>query len=113
VPYFSALKASIRGVPGGGSVSLKVVLQTIPLVAVGVLSSTEVVASVISSIVPSGWRPIPVDVHWDRGVIHPSGGVGGVVLGGVLSLGAGVVPLWVLLLWGECSKGSISSEYVP
>ena len=42
---------------------------------VGILLSAEVIASVVPSVVPSGQHPIPVNVHWDRGVVHPSRGV--------------------------------------
>jgi len=75
VPYFSALEAGIRQVSRGSCVALEVVLWAIPLVSVGVLSSSEVVASVVSSVVSSGRRPVPIDVHRDRGVVHPSRGV--------------------------------------
>ncbi len=66
---------------------MEIVLGSIPLISVGVLPSMEVVASVIPLVVPSGRGPIPVDIHWDRGVVHPMGGVGRVILGCVLSLG--------------------------
>ena len=74
--YFSALEAGVRRVPSSSGIPLEVVLGPIPLVSVGVLSSVEVIASVIPSIVSSGWRPVPIDVHWNWGVIHPSRGIG-------------------------------------
>jgi len=70
------LKAGIGRVPRSSGVSLEVVLWTISLIPVGVLSSSEVIASVISSVIPSGWRSISVDIHQDWSVIHPSRGVG-------------------------------------
>ena len=87
-------------------------MWAIPLISVGVLSSPEVIASVVSSIVPSGWCPIPVDIHGNRGIVHPLRGVGRVVLGCILSLGMSVVPLGALLLWGKGSKVSVPSEYI-
>ncbi len=75
VSYFSALKACIRRVSRGGCIALEVALGSISLVVIRVLSSTEVVSSVIPSVIPSGWCPVPVYVHRDRGVIHPSGRV--------------------------------------
>ncbi len=76
VSYFSALEAGVRRVPSSGGIPLEVVLGPIPLVSVGVLSSTEVIASVIPLIVSLGWHPVPINVHWNQGVIHPSRGVG-------------------------------------
>ena len=113
VSYFSTLETGIRLVVCGGGVSLEIVLWAVSLISVGVLLSPEVVASIIPSVVPSSWCPVPVDVHWDRGIVHPLWCVGRVVLGRILPLGSGVVPLWMLLLGSECSKGSISSEYIP
>ena len=74
--YFSALEAGVRGVSCGGCVGLEVVLWAISLVSVRVLPSTEVIPSIVSSIVPSGWRPVSVYVHRDRSVVHPLRGVG-------------------------------------
>ena len=85
----------------------------VSLVSVRVLSSSEVVASVIPLVVSSSQCPVPIDIHGNGGVVHPARGVRRIVLRCVLSLGMGVVPLRSLLLRGECSKGSISSEYVP
>ena len=72
VPHFSALETGIRLVSRGGRVALEVVLQAVPLVSIGVLSSAEVISSVVSS----GWCPVPIYVHWNWGVVHPAGGVG-------------------------------------
>ena len=58
-----------------GRVALEVVLRAIPLISVGVLSSAEVVASIVSSVVPSCWCPVPIYVHRDRSVVHPTRGV--------------------------------------
>jgi len=91
---------------------LEVILWSIPLVAVGVLSSSEVVSSVVPPVVPSGRCPIPVYVHWDRGVIHPTQSIGRIILWGVLSLRARIVPLGAWLLRGKASEVSVSSEYV-
>ena len=91
---------------------MEVVLRAIPLVPVGVLSSPEVVASVVSSVVSSSWCPVPVDIHRDRGIVHPARGVGRVVLRCVLSLGLSAIPLGVLLLRGKGSKVSIPSKYI-
>ena len=75
VSHFSALEASVRGVSCGGRVALEVILWSIPLVAVGVLSSSEVIASVIPPIISPGRGSVSVYIHGDRGVIHPSGSV--------------------------------------
>ena len=75
VPYFSALEAGVRGVSCSGCIALEVVLWSISLVAVGVLSSPEVIASVVPSIVSSGWSSVSIYIHGDRGVVHPSRGV--------------------------------------
>ncbi len=72
VSYFSALETGVGLVSCGGRVALEVTLRTIPLVAVGVLSSAEVIASVVSSVVSSGWCSVSVYIHGDRSVIHPS-----------------------------------------
>ena len=96
----------------GHGVSLKVVLWAIPLVVTGVLPPLEVIAMVVSSIVPSGWCSVPVDIHRDRCVVHPSRGVGRVVLGRALSLRVRVIPLGSLLLRGEGPEVSISSKDV-
>ena len=62
-------------VSGSGRVALKVVLRSVSLIAVRVLASSEVIASIVSSIVPSSRGPVPIDIHGDRSVIHPSWGV--------------------------------------
>ncbi len=72
VSYLSALEAGVGGVPGGGCVALVVILGAVSLVSVRILSSSEVVASVVSSVVPASWSSVPVDVHGDRGVVHPA-----------------------------------------
>ncbi len=113
MPHFSTLEAGIGRVSYSSGVPLEVVLWVVSLISVGVLSSLEVIASVVSSVVSSGRRSIPVNIHWNWSVIHPSRGIRRVVLRCVLPLGAGVIPLWALLLRGECSEGSVSSEYVP
>ncbi len=112
VSYFFALEAGVRGVSCGGCVALEVALWSISLIAVGVLLSAEVIASIISSIVSSCWSPISVYVHGDRGVVHPSWSVRRIVLWGILSLRAAVVPLGALLLGSKGSKVSVPSEYV-
>ncbi len=73
--HFSALETGIRGVSCGGCVALEVILWSVLLVAVGVLSSPEVIASVVSPIVSSSWGSVSVYVHGDRGVVHPLRGV--------------------------------------
>ena len=75
VSYFSALETGIRRVSCGGRVALEVILWTVSLIAVGVLSSAEVVASVIPSVVSSCWCPVPIYVHRDRSVVHPAWGI--------------------------------------
>ncbi len=70
--YFSALEARIRCVSRGSCIALEVALWTISLVAVGVLSSSEVIPPVVSSIISLGWGPVPIYVHWDRSVVHPA-----------------------------------------
>ncbi len=87
-------------------------MRAVSLIPVGVLPSTEVIASVVSSVIPLGRCPIPIDVHWNGGVVHPLRGIGRVILRCILSLGTGVVPLWALLLRGEGSKVSIPSKYI-
>ena len=74
--YFSALKAGIAQVVCSGSISLEVILWAISLVSVRVLSSAEVIASIVSLVIPSSWCPISVNIHWNRSVVHPSRGVG-------------------------------------
>ncbi len=76
VPYFSALETGVRLVSRGGCVALEVVLQAVSLIAVRVLSSAEVVASVVPSVVSPGWCSVPVYVHRDRSVIHPTRSIG-------------------------------------
>ena len=87
-------------------------MQAIPLISIGVLSSLKVVSSIVPSVVSSGWCSIPIDVHGDGGVVHPSRGVGRVILRHVLSLGTIVVPLRAWLLGSKGSKIPVSSEYV-
>ncbi len=70
--YFSALEACVRRVSHCGHVALEVVLRAVPLITVGVLSSAEVAASIVSSIVPSCWCPVPIYVHRNRSVVHPA-----------------------------------------
>ena len=74
--YFSALETGVRLISCGGHVALEIVLRAVPLIAIGVLPSAEVVASVVSSVVPSRWCPVPIYIHRDGGVVHPSGGIG-------------------------------------
>ena len=92
---------------------MEVVLRAIPLVPIGILSSSEVVTSIVSSVVPLGRCPIPVDVHRDGGIVHPARGVRRIVLRCTLPLGTSVVPLGALLLRGKGSKVSVPSKYVP
>ena len=75
VSYFSALEACVRLVSRGGRVPLEVTLRAVPLIAVGVLLSAEVIASVISSVISSCWRSVPVYVHGNWSVVHPSRGI--------------------------------------
>ena len=75
VSYFSALEACVRRISRGGCVALEVALRAVSLITVGVLPSAEVVASIVSSVVPSRWCPVPIYIHGDRGVVHPTGGV--------------------------------------
>ena len=75
VSYFSALEACVRRVSHCGRVALEVVLRVVPLISVGVLSSAEVIPSVVPSVVPSGWCPVPVYVHRNWGIVHPSGSI--------------------------------------
>jgi len=112
VSYFSALKASVRLISCGGCVALEVILWAVSLIAVGILSSTEVVASVISSVISSRWCPVPIYVHGDQGVIHPARGIRRVILRGVLPLRTWVVPLRARLLRGKSPEVPVSSEYV-
>ena len=71
VPYFSTLETGIGRVVRGGGISLEIVLWAISLISVGVLPSAKVIASVVSLVVPLSWRPVPVNIHWDGGVVHP------------------------------------------
>ncbi len=75
VSYLSALEAGVGRVSGGGCVALVVILGAVSLVSVGILSPSEVVTSVVSSVVPTSWSSVPIDVHGDRGVVHPAGSV--------------------------------------
>ena len=75
VSHFSALEAGIQRISRGGCIALEVALWAVSLVLVGVLSSSEVVAPIISSVVSSGWCPVSVYIHRDWGVIHPTRGV--------------------------------------
>ena len=73
--YLPALEAGIGRVSSSSGIPLEVVQVSIPLVPIGVLPSVEVIASVVPSVVPPGWRSILVNIHWDGGVIHPSRGI--------------------------------------
>ncbi len=75
MPYFSALEACVRRVSCGGCVALKVVLRVVSQIPIGVLSSSEVVPAVVPSVIPLGWRSVPVYIHRDWGIIHPSRGI--------------------------------------
>ena len=75
VSYFSTLKTSVRRVSRSSCIALEVILWSISLVAVGVLSSPEVVTSVVPSVVSSGQGSVSVYIHGDRGVVHPSRGI--------------------------------------
>jgi len=79
VPYFSTLEACVGGVCSGGCIPLIAVLGAISLVAVIVPLPSKVVASVVSlaSVVPLSlsWRSVSIDIHRDRGVVHPVWGV--------------------------------------
>ena len=75
VSYLSALEAGVRLISCGSRVALEVSLRAVSLVAVRILSSAEVVAPVVSPIVSSRRCPVPVYVHRNWGVIHPSRGV--------------------------------------
>ena len=112
VSYFSALETGIRGISCSGRIALEVVLWAVPLVSVRILPSAEVVSSIVSPVVSSGWCPVPVYVHWNRGVVHPTGGVRRIVLRCALSLRAWVIPLGARLLRGKSSEVSVPSEYV-
>ncbi len=72
VSYFSALETCVGGVPCCGHVALEIALRVISLVSVGVLSSAEVVPSVVSSVVSLGWGPVPIYIHGNQGVVHPT-----------------------------------------
>ena len=91
---------------------MEVVLQTVSLVSVRILPSAEVVSSIVSPVVSSGWCPVPIYVHWNWGVVHPTGGIGRIVLWCALSLRAVVVPLRTRLLGSEGSEVSVPSEYI-
>ena len=80
VSYFSALEACVRRISCGGRITLEVILRAVSLISVGILPSSEVISSVVPSVVSPGWCPVSVDIHRDQGVIHPSRGVGQVVL---------------------------------
>ncbi len=77
--YFSALEACIRGVSDSGSISLVVVLGTVPLIVVVVPLPSEVAALVVSlaSIIPlsSSRCSVSIDIHGNRGVVHPAWGI--------------------------------------
>ena len=75
VSHFSALETGIGRVCRGGCIALEVVLWLVSLVAVRVLSSAEVIASIVPSVVSSRWCPIPIYVHGNGGIIHPARGV--------------------------------------
>ena len=75
VSHFPALEAGVRLVPCSGCVALEVTLRAVSLITVGVLSSAEVVASVVPSIVSSRWCSVPIYVHRDWGVVHPTWGI--------------------------------------
>jgi len=76
VSYFSTLEAGVQGIPSGGSVPLRVVLGSVPLIAVRVPLSMEVIALIVSlaMVIPLSvvWCSVLINVHGDRGVIHPS-----------------------------------------
>ena len=75
VSYFSALETGVRLVSRGGRIALEVALRAVSLIAVRVLSSAEVVASVVPSVVSSSWCSVPIYVHWNWGIIHPTGSI--------------------------------------
>ena len=75
VSYFPALEACVGGVSCCGRIALEIILRAVSLISVGVLPSVEVVPSIISSVVPSGWSPIPIYVHRDWGIVHPARGI--------------------------------------
>ncbi len=123
VSYFSTLKTCIWGIPSSGSVPLEVVLGSVALVLVRVPLSAKVIILVVSStmVVPLSavWCSIPVNVHGDQGVVHPSWGIWQIVLGRVspvgwlwviLSLQAWIVPLWPLLLRSKSTEVFIPSS---
>ncbi len=78
VSYFSTLEAGVQQISGSSGISLKVVLRAIALVAVVVPLSSEVIATVVATVVSlsSGWCPVSVNVHGDRGIVHPSWHIG-------------------------------------
>ncbi len=79
VSHFSALKACVRRVSGSGGISLKVVLGSIALIAVGVPLSMKVVALIVFLAVvvslSTVWCSVLVDVHGDWSVVHPLLGI--------------------------------------
>ena len=123
VSFFSTLEAGIRSVSYSGGIYLGVVLVSVALIAVVVplsaivITTIVVVAAIVSlaSVVPlsSGRCSVSINVHRDRGVVHPSWSIWWIVLRGVLSLRALIVPLRALLLWCKGLEVSISfSKYV-
>ena len=95
---------------------MKIVLGVIALIMVGVPLSMEIIAMVVSltTVVSlSTVCSISVNVHGDRGIVHPSWGIGGVVLGHALPLWMRVIPMWSLLLRSKGFKVSVSSKHVP
>ena len=75
VSYFSALETGVRLVSRGGRIALEVALRAVSLIAVRVLSSAEVVAPVVPSVVSLDRCSVPIYVHRDRGVVHPTWGI--------------------------------------
>ncbi len=76
--FFTALETSVQRVSSSGSIPLEVVLGSVALILAGVSLSSEVIALVVSLaavISLSAVHPILVDVHGDRGVVHPSQGI--------------------------------------
>ena len=75
VSYFSALETGVRLVCCGSCIALEATLRSVPLIAIGVLPSAEVVASIVSSVVSPSRRPVPIYIHGNWSVIHPARGV--------------------------------------